>query len=73
MGACNRHYIATTGKTLEDLLKAQSSVGTLLPGTRGGIAPYVLSVLERKEVCENLLRNMQPPASCSSERAKVYS
>ena len=63
--------MTTTGKSLDDLMRARSSTDTVLPGMRGGVAPYVLSVVERKEVCEKMLNSMKPPVSSSSEREKV--
>ena len=43
----------------------------MLPGARGGVAPYIMSAVKRKKACEELLHSFDPPASHSGDRLKV--
>lgn len=72
--ACNRHYLTTTGQTLPQLIKVQSTACSQnsLPGVQGGVAPYLMSVVQRRDACEELLYSIHPPASLSGDRVKVH-
>ena len=76
--ACNRHYLTTTGQTLHQLLHVVQSGEcsddddvVTVPGERGGVAPYLMSVLRRRDACEDLLHSIPLPASLSRDRRKV--
>ena len=45
--------------------------GQALWGVQGGMAPYVLSLLRSKKICEDLLQNVQPPVTDSKTRSQV--
>lgn len=53
------------------MMRSPSSEGSFLPGVRGGISPYLISVVERKEECEKNLQTVQPPVHSSGSREKV--
>jgi len=63
--ACDNHYCIMTGQHLYELLSVKSAhLDQALPGVRGGMAPYVTSVVKRKQKWEEHMQYIPPVVHC---------
>ena len=69
--ACDSHYHTMAGLNVEQLLSVQSQDMTKgLPGVRGGVAPYIMSVMKRKQMYEESMLVIIPVHQ-SGDRSQV--